>query len=197
MRIVNKLVELRTSYKSKSIQHDNGAILIEPSDMPKCRHMLFPGLKKDDIDKYLVENYNNPFPHEYAEFLQVFNGANLCSVRIKAKAANTYFAESLLTIYGVPRTKPFNRPADMEEPFDVRIEDLARNKKIPNTWLKCAAYDETPKFDRVHVFIDTSSGAIYACHKNEFEIIREWDNLDECLCDLFDELSIMPLEYEL
>ena len=108
MRIVNKLVELRTSYKSKSIQHDNGAILIEPSDMPKCRHMLFPGLKKDDIDKYLVENYNNPFPHEYAEFLQVFNGANLCSVRIKAKAANTYFAESLLTIYGVPRTKPFN-----------------------------------------------------------------------------------------
>lgn len=45
MRIVNKLVELRTSYKSKSIQHDNGAILIEPSDMPKCRHMLKGNMK--------------------------------------------------------------------------------------------------------------------------------------------------------
>lgn len=196
MKFADKLRTLKTLNTEKSVQRKNGTVLIEPSDIPKCRHMLFQGLDRLDIEEFLVANYNNMFPQEYIELLQAFNGANLCTVKVCVKAANVCFAESLLTVYGLPRTQPFNRLAECEEPFDVRVEDLARNEEIPNSWLKCAAYDKIPGFIRVDIFIDTSDGKVYACPKNESEILREWNDLDTCLCELFDELSVMPTEYE-
>ena len=196
VKFVEKLRMLKTNSVKDTVQRENGSILIEPGNIPKYRHILFQGLKRSDIDEYLVANYNNTFPKEYAELLQAFNGANLCTVKVRVKAANISFAESLLTIYGLPRTQPFNRPADIEEPFDLRIEDLARNEKIPSSWLKCAGYDKMPGFIRIDVFVDTGNGKVYACQKNEAEILRNWGNLDACLCDLFDEMSVMPTEYE-
>lgn len=117
MKFVEKLRMLKTNSVKDTVQRENGSILIEPGNIPKYRHILFQGLKRSDIDEYLVANYNNTFPKEYAELLQAFNGANLCTVKVRVKAANISFAESLLTIYGLPRTQPFNRPADIEEPL--------------------------------------------------------------------------------
>ncbi len=195
MRFFDILDDLKNEYKNNCSIRNNGTILLCPGKIPRSRHMLFKPLCDEYIQEYLIEQYKNNFPEEYIEFLKYSNGANLHTVKLKTDRFE--FAANLFVIFGLPLTPPFSRPKDEEEPFDVRIEDLGRHKDIPNTWLKCGTYTRNYNFNvQNDIFIDTETNKIYACIKNEKEIIDCWESLDECFCSIFESFTDSKLEYE-
>lgn len=192
MEILKLLQSLKTEYSDNSIIRKNDTILLGPGKIPKAKHMVFPGLSYELIDEFLVSDYKHPFPTQYRDFLNHFNGANLFMFKIvsKTKGKTLEFASKNLTIFGLPRTQPFGRPADMEEPYDVRIEDLGRHKDIPDTWLKIGCYKKAFEFgDPADIFIDTGTERVFSCMRNDNNILQEWETLDACLCDIFKRVS--------
>ncbi|MBO5269928.1 MAG: SMI1/KNR4 family protein [Clostridia bacterium] len=195
MKIFSLIDELRTAHRDDQIVRKNGTVLMVPGTIPKAKHILFEGITQTMLDEFLISQYKNPFPKEYAEFLRYSNGASLFMYKIKS--GEFEFAGSNLDILGLPRTAPYGRAADMEEPFDVRIEDLRRHKKIPNTWLKCGCYAYQYKFGgRADIFIDTETHRVYSCIVDEADVLEEWDTLDDCLCDIFIRASKSESEYD-
>jgi hypothetical protein len=199
MRFVKILEELKQSYKNNVKVHNNGTLLLGPGTIPRSEHMLYAPLTDDLINEHLISQYKFAFPKEYIEFLKYSNGADLCIVKmwhnIKGKKIPT--ASVLLSIFGLPMKPPFARPQDEEEPYDVRIEDLARNDKIPAHWLKCGCYTRDYDFNNLYdIFIDTKTGNVYSTIKNKADILDSWESLDNCLCDIYASFSDRKSEYE-
>lgn len=191
---IRRLEDLKMQYKDNCIVRENGTILLGPEKIPNCRHMLFKPLEYELIDEFLIKAYKNHLPDEYVGLLQYSNGAELYNVRLKTKKYS--FAGGILTIYGLPRTQPYGRDSDMEEPFDVRIEDLRRNDNIPNLWLKCGTYTKNYDFrNRCAIFIDTASNKVYGCVEASGEMVDSWQSLDECLCSIMDSAFDVKPEY--
>lgn len=187
MKFIEILNSLMKNYSENCLVRKNGTILLGPGNIPKCRHMLFPPLSEEYIKKFLLDEYNLVFPKDYLEFLLSFNGANLCSERVEINGFE--FAHSMLVLFGLPRTQPFGRPFDMEEPFDIRVEDFDnRHKNIPLHYLKCGTYcHKSKEKESIDIFIDTKSGQINSFIRNTDILISKWKNIDECLCQLFEE----------
>lgn len=184
MRIFTLIDDLKRRYENNNLTRKNGTILLGLGTIPNAEHMLYKGLPYETINDFLISEYNHKFPDQYAEFLQYSNGADLFIKKLSK--GKIHFASVHLSVYGLPRTQPFGRPADMEEPFDVRIEDLARHPRIPSNWLKCGRYKTEIGFgNEAYFYIDTKTEQVYACRKDDYKIIESWANLDECLCDVF------------
>ena len=199
MEFFNILESLKEQYKDDMKIRDNGTILLSPGTIPNYRHMLFKPLDDKLIEEFLVSEYVHDFPKSYIEFLKYSNGANLCTTRmwhnIKKKRIAT--ASGLFTIYGLPRTQPYGRPPEMEEPFDMRIEDLGRHDDIPSEWLKCGSYCRNYDFrSRTDIFIDTRDEKVYGAIKKQNNIVDLWNDLDECFCSIYHSFADMKDEYE-
>lgn len=194
MKFINILNELKKQYENDCIVRKNETLLLMPGKIPKSRHMLFKPLKDEYIEEYLIDVYRNKIPDEYIEFLKYSNGACLYSVKINS--GKIQYAYGLFTIYGLPLTPPYDRPQDMEEPFDVRTEDLCRHEDIPESWLKCGKYIKTFDLDMIYdIFIDTETSKVYSCIRNQCEIVDSWNTLDECFCSIYESLSNRGFEY--
>lgn len=191
---IDEITKIREEHKDNCIIRNNGTILLNPMVIPKCRHMLFKPLDDSIINEFLCDVYEYNIPNEYIEFLKQTNGANLYYVKLKSKKYS--FACCQFIMFGLPRTKPFGRPLDMEEPYDIRIEDLSRHKNIPETWLKCGRYIKDCKFDDpIDIFIDTISGAVNSYKKDTDEFVNSWSSLNQCFCEILDSLSMSEIEY--
>lgn len=191
-----RLESLKTEFSGDCITRKNGTLQLCPGKIPKCRHMLFVGLSDKLIKEFLADGYKNKFPEEYRQFLRYTNGANLYTVKVNTSNGLS-FAHNLFTLYGLPRTQPFGRPNDMEEPYDIRVEDLGRHKETPQTWLKFGSYCIGGNVNvDTQLFIDTESGKVYACNKNESAVLDTWDSFDECFGSIFDSLAACPPECE-
>ncbi len=200
MEFFKFITETKNEYASNCVIRENKTILLVPGKIPKCKYMFFEALTQSLIDDFLVEHFSDiTLPEDYVELLKTTNGANLFSV--KMNSGKFSFANSMLIILGLPRTQPFGRPLDMEEPFDVRVENLARHKNIPIHWLKCAIWTQLKDVEKgdnqTDIFIDTISNKVYACKKNHEEILEEWASLDECLCYIVNSFKDLKDEYEL
>lgn len=193
---ITRLESIKQQYKDDLIVRKNGTVLYGPGKIPRSKHTLFAGLDDKTMKQFLDNAYKNKFPEEYKEFLRYSNGANLFIVKLNSTEGFS-FAHNLFSIYGLPRTPPFGRAMDMEEPFDLRIEDLARHKDTPKTWLKCGSYciDCNVEVD-TSIFIDTESGKVFACNKDDPTVLDSWDNFDECFCSIFDSYLDCKTEYE-
>lgn len=196
MEIITRIERLLEASRTDSVVQENGTILLNPGKIPKCRHMIFKGLTDDVLREYLIADYKKPFPEEMATFLKQYNGCSLYWVRLFTNDRMS-FAASLLSVYGLPMTPPFNRPKNQDEPFDIRIEDLGRHKNVPKHWLKFGSYIRDYQFEYMaELFYDTLGKKVYACYKNEDQILDQWDSMDDCLCSLMDGFSGSSLEYE-
>lgn len=194
LKFIKHLENLKMEYKNDFILRKNGTLLMGINKVPKSRFELYAPLTDENIYEYLVSQYKNPFPKELIEFYKYSNGATLYIVKINT--IKHAFAYSLFSIDGLPLTSPYSRPQDEEEPFDIRVEDLARHKDIPKTWLKCGRYSKVNDLRTpIDIFIDTLTGRVYSCIKNEKDIVDKWDNLDECFCSIFEELIDSKPEY--
>ena len=205
MEFFKILDSLKEQYKDDMTIRKNETILLSPGEVPRAKHMLYKPLEKRIIDSFLVSQYTHRFPRSYLEFLSYSNGADLCTVKMwhnikdkRKRIKRIPTACGLFTIFGLPRTQPYGRPPEMEEPFDMRIEDLARHKDIPNEWLKCGTYYRNYDFraHRTDIFIDTRDEKVYACVKNQKEILESWNNLDECFCSVYHHFDDRKEEYE-
>ena len=199
MDFINLLNSLKEEYKNDLLVRQNGTILLGPGTVPRAQHMLFKPLDDKLIEEFLVSQYVYKFPKAYIEFLKYSNGADLCTVKmwhtIKKKRIPT--ASGLFTIYGLPRTQPFGRPADMEEPFDLRIEDLRRHDDIPKNWLHCGNYIRNYDFHTaIDIFVDTESEKVNSCIRNTTTIVDSWDSLDDCFCSVYHSFDDRKEEYE-
>ncbi len=194
MEIIKKIENLKNEFSENCVTRKNGTILLEPNTIPNCRHMLFKPLTQEYANNFLINEYKNTFPDEYLRFLFYTNGANLFNVKLNIQGFS--IAHPLFVIFGLPLTPLSCRAQDMEEPFDLRIEELARHKDIPDAWIKCGTYTKDYNFDiQNDIFIDTTSNHVFSCQKNKKNIINNWNSLDDCLCDVFDSFSECKLEY--
>ncbi len=196
MLFFEKLESIKKEYKNDCRIRQNGTILFGSDSLLPLysRHTFFEPLTDEIIEEFLVSDYKFTVPKQYITFLRYTNGISLfTTIR---KISGFRIARSTFEIYGIPRTPPFSRPREMEEPFDVRIEDLARHSDVPKTWLKCGSYiKDTDFYVTFDIFIDTNSNRVYSLVKNDNKIVAEWDDLDCCLCNLFDILKYTKIEY--
>lgn len=189
MKFFELLETLKTEYKDNCVVRKNGTLVLGPGKMPRALHMLFAPLSEDDIDEFLVQPCCYEFPKEYIEFLKYSNGAVLHTAEYKLKNGLS-FAHSMFTIYGLPKTPPYERPENMEEPFDLRVEDNRRHPKTSQHWIKCGAYIRESEITTViYIFIDTKTKEVYGCTEKKATPIEHWSNLDECFCDIFSRFS--------
>lgn len=199
MKFFKILDELKEEYKNNFKIRDNGTLLLAPGSVPRACHMLFKPLNNELIEEFLISQCVHRFPEQYIEFLKYSNGANLCNVKVwhTIKKKKIAAAGGLFVIYGLPRTQPYGRPQDMEEPYDVRIEDLARHDEISKMWLKCGNYIHNYDFHkRIDIFIDTETEKVFGCVKNQKCIVDSWNTLDECFCSIYNSLRNRKEEYE-
>ena len=199
MKIFEKLDDLKQTYLDDMAVRTNGTVLLGLDTIPVARHMLFKPLDDNIIETYLTSQYANTFPPQYIQFLKYSNGANLFMVKVwhTAKREKIATTSGFFTIYGLPRTPPFARKKDQEEPFDLRTEDSSRHKETPFEWLKCASY--TRNYDiykRFDLFIDTKTGKVYSCERNTIDVVESWDTLDDALCAIFDSFPEIKPEYD-
>lgn len=195
MEFINILKSLKEQYSENYVVRENGTMLLAPGKIPKSRHILFKPLSKEYIQKFLIDEYQNTFPKDYIEFLMCSNGANLHTIKFNSEKVS--FACCMFVIFGLPLTPPFNRPLDMEEPYDMRIEDLARHKDIPKTWLKCGTYIRDNDFNvQNDIFIDTETSKVFACIKNQKDVVDSWNTLDECFCSIYNSFNPNHTEYD-
>lgn len=195
MKFIKYIQNLKDEYRKNFIVRGNGTLLLGPDKIPNCRHMLFQPLMDNYIQSYLVSEYKNSFPKEFIEVLKCSNGANLYSVKLNSEGVS--FAHSMFVIFGLPLTSPFGRPFDREEPFDIRVEDLARHDEISDKWLKCGTYIKEYNFNiQNDIFIDTETNQVYACEKNRNTVVDSWTSLDNCFCSIFEMLSDSMYEYD-
>ena len=197
MKIIEFIEELKKEYVADCIVRENGTLLLNPSNIPKCKHMIFQPLKDEYIKEFIIPSFQGlAFPSEYSELLKNYNGANLFSIKITSGEFS--IAHSMLVFLGLPLTKPFNRPINMEEPFDIRIENLARHKSIPKEWVKCAIWTEIKNIGKgqpTDIFVDSITNKVYACAKNQHNILYSWNNIDECFCDIVKTFKSLEDEY--
>ena len=196
MEFKRVIQQMKEAYAKNYTERRNGTLLLGPDKIPNFRHMLFKPLKEEYIEKYLVEEYKNNFPEQYKDFLKTSNGANLYRVKISEDGFS--FAHSMLVIFGLPLTPPFGRPADQEEPFDVRVEDLARHNAVSEKWLKCGTYIRDYNFDvQYDIFIDTENNRAYSCERNNCQVVDSWESFDQCLCEIFEGFRGSLNEYSM
>ncbi len=195
MKFIDIIDNLKKENSNDTLVRNNGTLLLCPGKIPKAKHIIFKGLTDNIIQDELISQYKNNFPKEYIEFLKYSNGIELYMFKIKKEKLE--FADVNLAIYGLPLVPPFVRPKDEEEPFDVRIEDLGRHDSIPKTWLKCGDYRKNTDYnERTEIFIDTITEKVYSCSQNSDVIVKSWDSLDECLCDIYNLICTRKSVYE-
>ncbi len=177
---------LKAQHEEDTVCRKNGTLLLKPGKIPRAKHILYKPLTEDLIAEYLVSAYKHPVPQEYLRFLSYSNGASLFQFQFLSRKAA--FAGTAITIYGIPRTPPFGRPLDMEEPFDVRIEDLRRHENTPDTYLQIGRFicmtREACQYTAA-IFLDCQTQEAIACILDTDTIVEKWDSLDACLTDLF------------
>ncbi len=197
MKIIEFIEKIKNEYIDDCIIRKNGTLLLQPQNTPKCKHMIFKQLQDEHLDEYIAPYFHEIiFPNDYSSFLKKYNGANLFSIKITSGKFS--IAHPMLVLLGLPMTKPFNRPLDMEEPFDIRIENLARHNSIPKDWIKCAIWTEIDNIGKgkpTDIFVESSTNKVYACTKNDQKIIYEWENLDQCFCHIIKSLETLKNEY--
>ena len=193
MRFLKMVDAIIDEHHSNMVKKKNGAIFMDPGHIPNARHIVFPGLKQEEIDQYLVSVYRQPFPTSYQYLLRHLNGAELCVIRLNSQ--NFSFACATLVIYGLPKRPPQAGEIEKLEPFDVRVEDLRRHSQLPNNFLKVASYFINEDFrTRIDMFIDTEDEKVYAYQECSTNMVDSWDNLDDALCDVLARVKTIPLE---
>ena len=100
--LVNKLKE---EHAKNTLRRANKTLLLNPGKIPRAQHILYEPLTPECIDEYLIQAYKNTVPDQYIQFLRYSNGIELFMFKILYGKFS--FAGSNLTIYGIPRTKPF------------------------------------------------------------------------------------------
>lgn len=197
MKIEEIIENLIKKHADCLVTQKNGTMLLQPGLIPKCRHMIFKGLAPEILNEYLRNEYKEHFPEELAQLLTVYNGFILYWVKLRAEP-QIEFAASLITVYGLPMLPPYERPKDEDEPFDIRIEDLRRHKRIPKHWLKFGDFINEYRFDPVtELYCDTKTGAVYAVNRGDYMVVKSWNCIDESLCELASNCSNSALEYDI
>lgn len=196
MFIFEKIESLKEEYKNDIRTRRNGTVLLgSDQSLPLySRHMLFKPLSQELIEEFLINEYVYTVPKQYITFLKYSNGISLFTTKRKIRGYR--IARPTFTVYGIPRTQPFGRASEMEEPFDVRVEDLGRHNDIPDNWLKCGSYTKDTDFNTTFdIFVDTATERVYSCIRKDSKVVCEWNDFDSCLCELFDILKYTKVEY--
>lgn len=145
-------------------------------------HTFYTPINEHELLRYFKNHYKNPIPDSILEFYRFSNGATLFTAKIEHREVQ-YFAHPCFCIFGLPRN------STTWNPFDIRIEDLARGNKISSKWLKIGIFELPDDFERYDIFIDTINKNIYLTKTKQNEILKHFDSLDECLCFVFDQLK--------
>ena len=187
---MNFLIKLNNLLNSFGNDHrkENTSILygINENAKPLAKHIVYSPMPPE-IMKDLLQRFTLSFPKELLKIYELTNGANLFfSVRLIGKR-QIPIAFCNLSIYGIPLT--YDRT--QIEPYDIRIEDLNRPDKTPDTWLKFGSYTAPDNADNQYwLFVDTEDGCVYSVERSKTTctVDATWESIDLCLCELLHNL---------
>lgn len=189
MIFLNKINRFSVSYGESACDFRDNAYLygVYADTPPLAKHIVFHPMPRD-VMQNMVDSYKHSFPSALLEIYHVMNGADLFwTVRLIGKKG-IRIPMSCLSIYGIPLTYDRKRI----EPFNISIEDLNRPNGIPIKWLKFGSFCYPDNVSgRLDLYVDTETLCAYAVkHESEECIISHtWENIDRCLCYLYDELE--------
>ncbi len=129
----------------------------------------------------------------HPELLQLYrkaNGLGLFCVLRKLSGLDYFIPCRQLNIFGIPLT--FTR--DRLEPYNISIEDLSRLPGTPKNWLKFGVYNELRDgalLNEYDLFVNVEDYSTYSSPREgkQMRIVKKWNSIDACLCDLFEQLS--------
>ena len=182
MEIVKKLMVLQQQHAGDTTVQRNGTKLLgDPT-----RHYVYAPMPAE-VQKELVESYRGEFPKE---LLAVYETANGFTLFFAARKIGRYSVPvACFDVYGVPTDA---NAVDALQPYHIRVEDLGRPDETPKSWLKFGSY-RLPDADRTEwrLFVDTGNSRVYAVDADvkDCTIAAQWENIDACLCELFDRLQ--------
>lgn len=190
MKFLIHLESLKTEFAGRIRLTSNQVCLLGPDEKKPlvAEHTIFPPMP-DELIRHLRDSYKRTVPPELIHLYRTANGIDLFMVRCKLRGLDIRIPFRQLTVYGIPLTST----RDRLEPYNIRIEDLSRLPGTPENWLKFGLFrriaDETIQ-EECELFADVDSGHTFLCPRAEekMRIFREWNTIDECLCDLFVQL---------
>jgi len=159
---------------------------VEQTPPPRAKHILFEAMTDKQLVE-LTESYRRVFPDQLLELYRRTNGAELFWGVRHLPRAKLSIPGSRLSVFGIP----LENSRKYVEPYDIRIEDLARADDTPESWLKFGSWRPEKDFRQmIDLFVDTDSAKVYAVDRAEVScaVWQQWDSVDLCLCDIFNKV---------
>lgn len=189
MRFLEKVQKLTTAFPVETCRFEENASFygLHPNADSRPRHIVFQPMTEETVNN-LVASYRGPFPKDLLHLYRHMNGFALFWTTISLSRANIVIPYCLFSLYGVP---PEPRRYTYQ-PYNIRIEDLAKPNHSPDSWLKFGSYHPPYDIEQfLELYIDTDTQQVYSVDKANPEccILQQWDSLDDCLCSVFDQLA--------
>lgn len=191
MKFLEKVQSLRDSYDIHDCEIQETVALygINHSPNPYKDHVIFSPMSEGQI-QFLLDSYAGTIPQDLLTIYRAMNGAHMFSTpwSLNVKGETIYLSTSHLSLYGIPLTNT----RDRYEPYNISLEDAASPEGTPMNWLKFGSYHKLESSANFNdLFVDTDTGKVYAQEHDDLQctVIKSWESIDECLCDLFDFFS--------
>lgn len=189
MVFINKLSSLMQESKHDTIVTENGVRLLFPNHgtptPPLAKHYIYPSMPRT-VQQSLLQSYCGSFPDELIEIYNTANGMDLFWERINFEDTDIVIAQQKISVFGVPQ----NNDRRQIEPLNIVLEDIDRIGQYPEAWLKFGSASDisgnqvSSEYD---LFVDTKHGSVYMIEKISNVEVGKWQNIDKCLCELFDK----------
>lgn len=189
MEFLALLDRLEENYPLEKRRTEHYAVLygVEQTPPLQAKHILFDAMT-DQLITDLTGSYQRVFPGQLLELYRRINGAELFWGVRHLPRAKLSIPGSRLSVFGIP----LETSRKYVEPYDIRIEDLARACDTPASWVKFGSWRPGNDFRQMFdLFADTDSGKVYAVDRAEISSViqQQWDSVDLCLCDIFNKLA--------
>lgn len=190
MNFLELIKELSILFPASSCHKSGNAFLYGACETEpyRAKHVVFSPMSQGMID-HLVQSYKQNVPDDLLTLYKTMNGGDLFWTTRTIKGTKLQIPVCMFSIYGIP----FANSSGNLQPFNISLEDLNRPAHTPTNWLKFGAYYEPNNFsNKRDLFIDTDVGGVYSVDRGNCEcyVLKEWESIDQCLCEVFAQLSL-------
>ncbi len=187
MKIFELIDELKEQYRDDSEVQKTGTLLlgVNAGKPLVSKHEVFKPLEKEILDEH-INLYKRKFPEQLYQFYRYANG---CRLFLRPYYIREYrLAHIGIAINGFQtlELRMIATPELLTMPFDLITDDLRTLKGRPDGLLKAGSI-EMEGSERKYIYINTENNETVITDTDKFNIIDRYENLDECLCSLFNK----------
>ena len=189
MKFLDKIRKLIAAFPNDECQYEDYASFygLRSIDPLRAAHIIYKPMSEELIND-LIASYKREFPKDLIQLYRQMNGLDIFWSTRRLPGLDLVLPCCTFSIYGVP----LEHRKKLYQPYNIRIEDLAKPNHSPDGWLKFGSYHDPAQISRIiNLYVDTNTLHAYSVDKASAEccILQQWDSLDDCLCSVFDQLA--------